>query len=156
MVLARFASPDDADEITRLRAIMLSAWVDTTDNGWMADSAAVLKRRLGEAEPSMVSTVVDAPESPGSLAACATGIIEERLPSPRNRTGRFGWIFNVSTDPAWRRRGYSRACMDALLRWYDERGVLAIELLATESGAGLYGQLGFTVSEEPAMRRHTW
>ncbi|MFJ8580046.1 hypothetical protein [Micromonospora sp. NPDC093277] len=33
-----------------------------------------------------------------------------------------GYVFNVATDRDCRRRGYSRACMLALLGWYQQRG----------------------------------
>lgn len=153
MVSARFATAADIDEIVRLRQLLLENWIECPDNGWRESTAEILRRRLAGPEPTMAVTVVDAPGNPGTLAACATGTIEERLPSPRNMTGRIGWIFNVSTDPEWRRRGYSRACMEALLDWYEDRGVLMLELLATEEGQGLYKQLDFRVAEEPAMRR---
>ncbi|GAB3996974.1 hypothetical protein GCM10029992_18570 [Glycomyces albus] len=42
--------------------------------------------------------------------------------------------------------------MEALLTWYEDRGVTAIDLLASGSGRGLYKQLGFEHSEAPAMR----
>lgn len=153
MSIARFATESDVDEIVRLRQIMLEEWMACPDNGWQESTAAILKRRLSEQDPTMAITVVDAPGRPGVLAACATGTITERLPSPRNHSGLFGWVFNVCTDPAWRRRGYSRACMEALLSWFDDRGVLMLELLASEHGGPLYEQLGFETSAEPAMRR---
>jgi GNAT superfamily N-acetyltransferase len=31
------------------------------------------------------------------------------------------------TDPGYRRRGYSRTCMQALLGWYQLRGIVRIE-----------------------------
>lgn len=155
MVTARFAAAADIDEIVRLRQVMLENWVECPDNGWRASTAESLRRRLSEPEPTMAVTVVDAPDAPGGLAACASGTIEERLPSPGNLTGRFGWVFNVSTDPRWRRRGYGRVCMEALLAWYEEREVTAIDLLASESGRGLYRRLGFEHSEEPVMRRRS-
>lgn len=153
MVTARLATASDADQIVGLREIMLADFTACPDNGWKEAAVEVLKRRLEDAEPTMAVTVVDAPHSPGILAACATGVIIERLPGPNNPTGRFGWVFNVSTDPAWRRRGYSRACMTALLSWYEERDITFLELLASESGEGLYADLGFKLSDEPAMRR---
>ncbi|WP_199037950.1 GNAT family N-acetyltransferase [Glycomyces salinus] len=155
MVTARFAAAADIDEIVRLRQVMLQNWVECPDNGWRESTAELLRRRLSESEPTMAVTVVEAPDAPGELAACASGTIEERLPSPGNLTGRFGWIFNVSTDQRWRRRGYGRICTEALLAWYEEWGVPTIDLLASESGRGLYKQLGFEYSAEPAMRRRS-
>ncbi len=151
MTTTRLAGPGDIDEIIRLREVMLSDFFEVKEQGWKATMAALLERRLGEDEPTMGIIVVDAPDGSG-MAACAVGTISERLPGPHNPSGRYGWIFNVVTDPQWRRRGYSRACMDALLAWFGEREVHVLELLASESGQGLYEQLGFTVSPEPAMR----
>ncbi|MDA1362016.1 GNAT family N-acetyltransferase [Glycomyces luteolus] len=56
------------------------------------------------------------------------------------------------TDPQWRKRGYSRSCTQALLDWFADQNVHVLELLASEQGEGLYKELGFTVSPEPAMR----
>ncbi|WP_030144400.1 GNAT family N-acetyltransferase [Glycomyces sp. NRRL B-16210] len=160
MVNARHAEFDDIDDIVRLREVMYESWRDASgaawtgsgDPAWKADAAEALRLRLGEDKPTMAVTVVDAPDGSGGLAACATGVISERLPSPGNRTGRSGWIFNVSTDLDWRRRGYSRACMTALLEWFDQQSVPSIELRASVEGRNLYEQLGFTIPEEPAMR----
>ena len=149
---ARRAGLSDIDEIVRLREIMLAPWFDMTDETWKTEAKAILRRRLGEPAPSMAVTVIDAPDGSGALAACATGVIAERLPGPRNPTGRCGWVFNVVTDPDWRKRGYSRACMNALLGWFEDEQVSSVELLASEQGEGLYRQLGFTISDEPAMR----
>jgi GNAT superfamily N-acetyltransferase len=149
----RFATPEDIDEIVRLREVMLAPWFDMGDESWKPETAAILRRRLGEPEPTMAVTVVDAPDAPGVLAACATGVITERLPNPRNPSGRYGWVFNVVTDDRWRKRGFSRACTTELLAWFDGHAVPAVELLASEQGEGLYRQLGFAISEEPAMRR---
>nr|WP_243710189.1 GNAT family N-acetyltransferase [Micromonospora sp. KC213] len=37
-------------------------------------------------------------------------------------------MFSVATDPGRRRRGYARACLEALRGWYRERGVTKIDL----------------------------
>ncbi|WP_026925348.1 GNAT family N-acetyltransferase [Glycomyces arizonensis] len=153
MGIARFAVDDDIDEIVRLRQVMLEEWLECHDNGWREETAAILRRRLGETEPTMAVTVVDTPDGPGTLAACAAGVITERLPSPLHHTGLSGWVFNVSTDPVWRRRGFSRACMEALLGWFDDRGIRSVDLHASSQGEGLYRQLGFQSPDEPAMRR---
>ncbi|THV29993.1 GNAT family N-acetyltransferase [Glycomyces paridis] len=155
MTTARHADLGDIDEIIRLREIMLAPWFDMSDRSWKAETAAILHRRLDEPKPTMAVTVVEAPDGSGALAACATGVIGERLPSPVNPSGRCGWIFNVVTDDPWRRRGYSRACTTALIDWFGDQSVTVLELLASEQGAPLYENLGFTVSEEPAMRLNT-
>lgn len=155
MTDARHAEIGDIEEIVRLREIMLAPWFDMSDTSWKPETAAILHRRLDEPKPSMAVTVVEAPDGSGVLASCATGVISERLPNPVNPSGRYGWIFNVVTDPRWRGLGYSRACTTALLGWFEDQSVNVLELLASEQGEGLYRELGFTISEEPAMRLNT-
>jgi ribosomal protein S18 acetylase RimI-like enzyme len=55
----------------------------------------------------------------------------------------FGFIFNICTDPDRRRRGYARACTEALLAWFDDRGATRLDLHASATGQELYRSLGF-------------
>ncbi|MEV3935296.1 GNAT family N-acetyltransferase [Glycomyces sp. NPDC049804] len=155
MTNARHAEIDDIPEIVRLREVMHSHWIDMSDESWKPATMEVLRRRMSEDKPTIGITVIDAPEGEG-LAACAVGTISERLPGPFNPTGRYGWIFNVVTDPQWRKRGFSRVCTQALLAWFEDQNVQVLELLASDQGQGLYEELGFTVSPEPAMRFNSY
>ena len=148
---ARPATPDDADELVRLRAIMLQTFNDprSWNDDWRPSSRETLRQRLQGS--SMAAFVVDRPDGTG-LAACAVGIIEERLGSPANPSGLVGYVFNVSTDPSYRRRGYSRACMEALLEWFRSHGVGTADLRASADGEPLYADLGFVRTRDPAMR----
>jgi GNAT superfamily N-acetyltransferase len=147
MSLARRAVADDAWELVRLRAFGLPPG----STGWQAEAAATFRKRLGDPEPTWAAFVVDQPGRSG-LAACALGVVDDRLGWEGNPTGRVGFVFNVVTDPGHRRHGYSRQCMEALLGWYQEQGVLLVDLRASEEGEGLYRQLGFTRTSDPAMR----
>ena len=147
---ARPAKPDDADELVRLRAVMLrSLPAGSWDDDWVEPARAALADRL--AAGTMAAFVVDRPDSPG-LASCALGVIEERLGSPGNPLGRGGYVFSVATDPDMRRRGFSRACMSALLSWFRDRGVGRVDLRASAEGEPLYRSLGFARTPDPAMR----
>lgn len=151
MTQARHAELEDIPEIVRLREVMLSHFTDMSDESWKPPTAEILRRRMSEDKPTIGVTVIDSPDGTG-LAACAVGTISERLPSPFTPTGRYGWIFNVVTDAQWRKRGFSRVCVTALLEWFEDQNVQVLELLASDQGQGLYEQLGFSVSHEPAMR----
>ena len=128
---ARRAVPGDEDEIARLRR-------------WLADPDA-----------DTAAFVVDAPDGVG-LAASVIGVIVERLPGQYNRSGLFGYVYGVSTEQRWRRRGYSRLAMQALLDWYAERGVTRIDLHASEFGEGLYRELGFVDCNGAALALTRW
>ncbi len=59
----------------------------------------------------------------------------------------------MSTDPRCRRRGYARACLDALLAWFrDETEARVINLNATGDGTALYRSFGFTEPRYPALQ----
>ncbi|MEU7856081.1 GNAT family N-acetyltransferase [Nonomuraea sp. NPDC049141] len=166
---ARRATAADAAELVRLRGVLMNdlARHEGAGDGWREAAAATLRERLAEPHPTLVAFVVDQPVHPdrpdqpeqpdrpvpaGLLAACAVGTVERRLPGPVNPSGEMGYVFNVVTDPAHRRRGHSRSCMTALLAWYRGRGIKTIDLLASPEGEPLYRSLGFVRSADSAMR----
>ena len=117
---------------------------------WQEAAAKTLTRRL--TDTSLAAFVVDRPDRPGTLASCAVGVVEDRLADPDNPGGEFGYVFNVATDPGYRRRGYSRACLGALLDWYRQRQIGTIDLRATPEGEPLYRALGFRPVAAPTLR----
>ncbi|GIF13165.1 GNAT family N-acetyltransferase [Actinoplanes teichomyceticus] len=150
-MLTRPASPADAAELVRLRAVLLRTFTAREWNDdWREPAHRTLTELLGRPDAGLAAFVVDRPG--GGLAACALGSIERRLGNPSNPDGRVGYVYNVVTDPDMRRRGYSRACMNALLGWFRERGVRAVDLRASADGEPLYESLGFRRSAEPGMR----
>ncbi len=150
MIEVRRGTVDDADELMRLRVVMLTgvSGAAPAPGPWQRTGV----RLLADPSCAMTAFVVDDPDRPGRLAACVLGTVEQRLPGPRNPTGRVGYVFNVATDPDCRRRGYSRACLKALLDWYAEQGVTAVDLRASTAGEPLYASLGFRRVTEPNMR----
>ena len=151
MIEVREATADDADELMRLRAVMLTDVLgETPEPGpWQSNGAALLRAALGT---SLVAFVVDDDEH-DRLAACVVGTIDQRLPGPHNPSGRTGYVLSVATDPSRRRRGYSRACMQALLAWFDSHDITSINLRASAAGEPLYTSLGFRRTRDPGMRR---
>jgi len=148
MIEVRRATPEDADELMRLRAVMFGE-TPPASAPWLAAGAEVLRRQLADPADRVASFVV--PGEAG-LAACVLGAIDERLPGPRSLSPWRGYVYNVATDPAYRRRGFSRACMQALLGWFAERGLRTVDLRASPEGEPLYASLGFTRTADPAMR----
>jgi GNAT superfamily N-acetyltransferase len=151
-VKIRQATPDDVDELVRLREVLLRTFPrgDWNDD-WRAPARASLLRRISAPEPALAAFVVENPDGPG-LAACAVGVIDEHLGNPYSPDGRVGYVFSVVTDPGGRRRGYSRACLEALLQWFRDQGVRIVDLKASPDGEPLYTSLGFARTPDPAMR----
>jgi ribosomal protein S18 acetylase RimI-like enzyme len=119
---------------------------------WQQATLQILRTRLADPAGSLIAFVVDSPDQEGTLAACVVGVVEYRLPSPTIPTGATGYVFSVATDPGHRRRGYSRACMQELLAWFQRRGISKVDLHASAEGEPLYRSLGFERNREPSMR----
>lgn len=156
-VRVRRAVPGDEEEIQRLRHQMAAAVFGATPPA--ADEpnhvAAVKKVRgwleAGD-EAGTACFVIDAADGNG-LATAGIGAIDERLPNQRNPSGRSGYIYGICTDERYRRRGYSRLVMQALIDWYTALGIPRIELHASEFGEALYLELGFADPVGRALTR---
>jgi GNAT superfamily N-acetyltransferase len=150
---ARRATAADAGEVVRLRMVMFESMDGAAPEPgeWSREAVRSLRERLPEPDARTAAFVVDRPDEPGRLAACAVGVIEVRLGSPSNPAGLIGYLFNVATDDGYRRRGYSRACVTAALEWFRRNGVARVQLHATDHGYDLYRRLGCRDVEHPSM-----
>jgi ribosomal protein S18 acetylase RimI-like enzyme len=137
----------------RLRGVMLGSMEggQPLTGDWQAAGAAGLRERIATEAARLAAFVVDRPD-PAGLAACVIGQVDRRLPGPRDPDGLRGYVYNVATDTAYRRRGFSRACMTAVLEWFAGRGVRVVDLRASADGEPLYASLGFVRTKDPAMR----
>ena len=77
------------------------------------------------------------------IVSCAFLLVVEKPMSPSFINGRTGTVLNVYTQPAYRRRGYARAVMEALLDDVRAMGLCVVELKATDDGYPLYRSVGF-------------
>ena len=153
MTAARRAGPDDAAAVVELRAAMYRALGDDPgplEAPWRAAALAWFTRNLASDGRAAVF-VVDGPD--GRPVACAMGLLEARAPSPTNPSGLRGHVSQVSTADAYRRRGYARACLTALLAWFEaDTDSRIIDLHASGEGETLYRSLGFQGAPFPALR----
>lgn len=150
--VARPATLDDLDELVRLRGVMFEAMgLDPADRSWVADATTVIRTEL--AAGRLFARVVDHPDGAG-LVAAGIAQVTPRIPSPGAPGRARAYVSSVATDPAWRRRGLSRAVLTALVADADDRGVDVLELHATGEGRPLYEALGFTErTDHPELRR---
>jgi ribosomal protein S18 acetylase RimI-like enzyme len=150
-IRVRRAVAADAAELTRLR---LQMFVDIgrdpalMDADWQQRNIAYFRLRLAAVD-EFAGFVVDA--DGGRLAAVAVGWLNPHLIGTRNPLGRVGYVANICTDPAYRRRGLSRATVVALLDWLRSTGITTVDLHATADGEHLYRSLGFTEPEDRAL-----
>ncbi len=142
--------PADTPEVLRLAALMYeSIGIDASVGPWSQVAAEHISERLGQ---DAAVFVVDDPSEDGRLAATGAGSISRRLPSPGNLGAKVGYVQWMSTDPAWRRRGFARQIMHALLEWFTQNEVQVVELHAAPLGERLYQELGFEQGKSPALR----
>ncbi|MFG3156820.1 GNAT family N-acetyltransferase [Streptomyces sp. NPDC048219] len=137
----RAAAPADAEGIVRMRSEYILS--EPLSEEWIRRCTAQLAPRLtagGDAR----AFVIDAPD--GSMAACALGLIHPVLPAPAYPKGLASRVHAVATRPGFRRRGYARAVVTALLEQLHAEHVTLFELHASEEAAPLYRDLGFASS----------
>lgn len=81
--------------------------------------------------------------SDGEAAACSGLSIEIHPPTYANPGGKLGYITNMYTRPAWRKRGLARQLVERLIEEARRRGCAQIELNAAPMGRQLYLDCGF-------------
>ncbi len=75
--------------------------------------------------------------------AMAGMVIIDRPPHPRSRRPGEGFVFNVYTDPGWRRRGVARGLMEAVIDHARTLRLRRVMLRTSDAGRGVYDSLGF-------------
>jgi GNAT superfamily N-acetyltransferase len=150
----RRATAADAGALTRLREVMLADMgmlaAAAADPGWRERAEAWFAQRLDD-KGEFAAFVIEHPNL--GVVSCAAGVCDRHAPGPGNPGGVQGLVFNMSTDPGFRRRGYARACLDALLTWFrEETEARVINLNATGDGIALYRSLGFAEPRYPALQ----
>ncbi|GAA2393855.1 GNAT family N-acetyltransferase [Streptomyces coeruleofuscus] len=151
MSVVRRALPEDAEEVLRLRQIMIDSLFGDPATAWHGESLPTLKAKLGASGGDFTAFVVDHPERPGTLASLVAGTIDYRIGKSGDPQGMVGFVFSVATDPSARRRGYARACMTTLLEWFRERGARRVQLTASPEAQPLYVSLGFRPKPDPLL-----
>lgn len=71
----------------------------------------------------------------------------------RAMNGRSGYIMNMYTRSAWRKRGIATAILELLLEHGRQAGASYFELHATTDGAPVYERAGFVRHGEPTYRK---
>ncbi|MEV7124006.1 GNAT family N-acetyltransferase [Kitasatospora griseola] len=141
MLTARRATACDAGELARLGAALVGEGGE-----WTGRLARFFHDHVES--DRVAAFVIDRPD--GGLAACACATITHSVPGP-DHCGTYAHIHTVYTDPQYRRRGHARATVTALVDWLTRQGCGLVTLNATDDGAPLYRDLGFTLNDR-AMR----
>ena len=150
-IRVRRAMPADASALVRLRAVMYAGMGQTVAEGgrWRVDAEAWFDRFLRQ--PDRFAAFVA--EADTAVVSAAAGLVIDHPPSPANPGSVRGYVFNVATEVAFRRRGLGNACLIGLLDWFAaDTAVQVIDLTATGDGNGMYRAQGFEETGYPALR----
>ena len=80
----------------------------------------------------------------GDRAAACSGLsLQVHPPTYENPTGKHGYITNMYTRPAWRRRGIAKLLVDKLVETAVREGCAQLFLNASPMGRPLYLRYGF-------------
>lgn len=102
------------------------------------------------AENTCISIIAKAGDN---IAGIGSVHIREQPGNFMNPNGKWGYVMNMYTVPAYRRRGICTGILDALISEAQKEGITAFELHATKEGEFVYKQNGFTLHNEPTYRK---
>lgn len=88
-----------------------------------------------------------------TVAGIGSIAIREQPGNFKNPSGRWGYVMNMYTLPAYRRKGICSAILKALVDDAEKMGITAFELHATPAGEFVYKQNGFEIHSEPTYRK---
>jgi GNAT superfamily N-acetyltransferase len=84
----------------------------------------------------------------GQPVAVAGALIKDDFPFFLFKPGYYGWIIDVYTLPAYRRKGLAGRLLEETLQWLQEKGVREVRLLSFEADARrIYERYGFTATQ---------
>jgi GNAT superfamily N-acetyltransferase len=148
-VTLRRAGPADIDALVALRVEMERRYNgDRADEPeWQQDCRETLRERFRRSDDFAAFVV----EQDDQVVSGGVGWVEQHLPGPNNRSGRRGHVGSMCTLPAYRRRGYARAVLTALLEWFTSIGVQRVDLRAAADGEPLYRSVGFSEGLAPTL-----
>lgn len=143
----RRATLDDLDALVHHRIQMFVDMGATVDHGMLA---AEFTKWLHSNMPAgaYAAWLV---EADGRIAGGGGATIIPWPPGPRYPGNRLAFVYNVYTEPDYRRQGVARLVMDAIHRWCRAQGVTSVALNASADGRPLYESLGYVTTPSPMM-----
>ena len=141
-IAIRRATVADIPDLVRLRRMMFEA-MGFDDPAKLDAGDAAASAYFDQAIPSGEFQGWLAVTPAGEAVSTSGLVIDQHPPGPGNLSGKTGYIMNVVTHPAYRRRGLARRLMQVVLAWLEGQGIQRAELHATDMGRPLYEELGF-------------
>ncbi|HYS02059.1 MAG TPA: GNAT family N-acetyltransferase [Candidatus Eisenbacteria bacterium] len=133
----RNATRDDIEALVSLRIQLLEA----TDPSFDGALRAWLRTHL--ADGSFRAWIAD---DAGTVVAASGLTVLDRPPYPGNATGLDGYVTNMYTLPAYRRRGLARQLLEVLIAHARQVGIKRLFLESSREGQQLYEEFGFQLT----------
>jgi GNAT superfamily N-acetyltransferase len=89
----------------------------------------------------------------GEIAGAGGLLIRDQAGNFKNPGGKMGYVFNMYTVPAHRRKGIATNILNRLTATGNELGIKVFELHATKEGEPVYVKNGFLLHPEPTYRK---
>jgi GNAT superfamily N-acetyltransferase len=147
-VTVRAATLGDLDALVRHRVRMF------LDMGVEVDTAmleAGFTRWLQTHLPDRSYRAWLAVDEHGTVAGGGGATIIPWPPGPRYPGSRLAFVYNVYTEPAFRRCGVARRVMETIHAFCRAEGITSVALNASRDGRPLYDALGYAVTPSPMM-----
>jgi GNAT superfamily N-acetyltransferase len=144
----RPATLPDAETLVRHRLAMF------TDMGSAFDAPALdrsFRAWLAATMPQGTYRAWLVETDDGAVAAGGGITVIPWPPGPRYPGDRLAFVYNVYTEPAYRRRGLGRLVMGVIHDWCRANRVRSVALNASREGRTLYDTLGYVESPAPMM-----
>lgn len=87
-------------------------------------------------------------EADDRVVGCIGALLQQMPPSPRNTSGRVGYLLNLYVEPEWRRLGMGSALVRQAVDFLAEQDVKIIALHSSADGRRIYEALGFEPTSE--------
>ena len=149
----RMAALDDVDDLVSLRVLMQQEIYDSEKYPLTDNYLNLLREYFAKKIESKgyVSAVADLN---GKLVSANGLILYQKPPAITGGNGLIGYISNVYTVPAWRRKGIGKELMKMLVEHARQMEVTELHLWSTEDGKGVYQSLGFGDPDLAALQLH--
>ena len=138
----RRATAEDLELLVETRLEVLRSANGLGDGADMSEVEAQCRRYYPSALKSDAHTAYLVFDGDKFVGACGISYYTV-MPTCSNPSGRKGYIMNMYTHPAYRRRGIAMKTLDLLVADARKRAVVSISLEATDMGRPLYEKYGF-------------
>jgi len=135
----RKALPGDAEDLVRLREIMLEQVIGGPLSQQDLQNLRDFFDRWGYDDPLCLVA-----EEDGEVLGCIATSFYSHFPSPKNPSGMQAEIHNFAVYEQHRGKGIGRVLFSRILQECRERNVGRISLYATDMGRPIYESFGFS------------